>query len=127
MDTEQQDWLRRSQGQISHQLLGARTADVEGDQAQDQDQRMKDSAAASRVVEHPQELAVDDLPTITVWVLPSSRELMKSPAAGMKVSSVPATTPGSESGQVTLRKSEGWRTGRRRPRSSRGSSRSSAA
>ena len=43
-------------------------------------------------------------PIITVWVLPSSRELMKSPAAGMKVSSVPATTPGSDSGQVTWRK-----------------------
>ena len=40
-------------------------------------------------------------PIITVWVLPSRRELMKSPAAGMKVSRVPATTPGSESGQVT--------------------------
>ena len=42
-------------------------------------------------------------PSIVVWVLPSSRALMKSPAAGMKVSSVPATTPGSDSGQVTLR------------------------
>ena len=32
-------------------------------------------------------------PIITVCVLPSSRELMKSPAAGMVVG-VPATTPG---------------------------------
>jgi len=44
------------------------------------------------------------LPTIRVFGLPSSVALMKSPAAGMKVSSVPATTPGSESGQVTLKK-----------------------
>ena len=29
---------------------------------------------------------------------------MKSPAAGMKVSNVPATTPGSDSGNVTLKK-----------------------
>ena len=35
--------------------------------------------------------------------LPSSWTLMKSPAAGMKVSSVPETTPGSDSGQVTLK------------------------
>ena len=34
---------------------------------------------------------------------PSSWALMKSPAAGMNVSSVPATTPGSESGTVTRR------------------------
>ena len=43
-------------------------------------------------------------PIMTVSVLPSSRELMKSPAAGMNVSSVPATTPGSDSGHVTRRK-----------------------
>ena len=41
-------------------------------------------------------------PIMTVWVFPSSLELMKSPAAGMKVSKVPPTTPGSESGQVTF-------------------------
>src|SRR5438445_10524013 len=41
-----------------------------------------------------------------MWVVgePSSWALMKSPAAGMNVSSVPATTPGSESGSVTRRK-----------------------
>ena len=36
--------------------------------------------------------------------VPSSCALMKSPAAGMKVSSVPAITPGIESGSVTCRK-----------------------
>ena len=36
--------------------------------------------------------------------VPSSSALMKSPAAGMKVSSVPATTPGIDSGSVTRRK-----------------------
>ena len=35
--------------------------------------------------------------------VPSSSALMKSPAAGMNVSSVPAKTPGSESGSVTRR------------------------
>ena len=40
-----------------------------------------------------------------MWLFgePSSSALMKSPAAGMNVSSVPATTPGSESGSVTRR------------------------
>ena len=42
-------------------------------------------------------------PIIDVWVLPSRRALMKSPLAGMKVRRVPATTPGSDNGQVTRR------------------------
>jgi hypothetical protein len=42
--------------------------------------------------------------------VPSSSALMKSPAAGMNVSSVPATTPGIDSGSVTRRN-----TSRRRP------------
>ena len=33
---------------------------------------------------------------------PRNLALMKSPAAGMNVSSVPDTTPGSESGSVTF-------------------------
>jgi hypothetical protein len=37
------------------------------------------------------------------FVLPSSSALMKSPAAGMNVRSVPATTPGIDSGRVTLK------------------------
>ena len=35
--------------------------------------------------------------------VPSSAALMKSPQAGMKVSSEPAKIPGSASGSVTLR------------------------
>ena len=42
-------------------------------------------------------------PIMIVCVLPRSRELMRSPAAGMNVSSVPATTPGRDSGHVTRR------------------------
>ena len=40
-----------------------------------------------------------------MWLFgePSSCALMKSPAAGMNVSSVPATTPGNDSGNVTRR------------------------
>ena len=44
------------------------------------------------------------LPIMRVRVLPSSSALMKSPQAGMKVSSVPATRPGIASGNVTSRK-----------------------
>ena len=43
-------------------------------------------------------------PTMRWLGLPSSCALMKSPAAGMNVSRVPETTPGSDSGQVTLKK-----------------------
>jgi hypothetical protein len=43
------------------------------------------------------------LPIICWFGPPSSSALMKSPLAGMKVSSVPATTPGIESGSVTRR------------------------
>ena len=47
------------------------------------------------------------LPIMYCWGVPSSWALMKSPAAGMKVSSVPAKTPGSESGRVTRRNDQG--------------------
>ena len=40
--------------------------------------------------------------------VPSSSALMKSPAAGMNVRSVPAKTPGSESGSVTRKKAFTW-------------------
>ena len=41
------------------------------------------------------------LPIMYCCGVPSSCALMKSPAAGMNVSSTPAKTPGSESGSVT--------------------------
>ena len=43
------------------------------------------------------------LPIMTCLSLPSSSALTKSPVAGMKVSSVPANTPGSDSRRVILR------------------------
>ena len=43
------------------------------------------------------------LPIIAWFGVPSSSALMKSPAAGMKVRSVPAITPGIDSGSVTRR------------------------
>ena len=56
---------------------------------------MNDSAAAGRVVGQLEELRLDDVPDhVTGRGVPSSWALMKSPAAGMNVSSVPATTPG---------------------------------
>ena len=42
-------------------------------------------------------------PIIACFGVPRSAALMKSPAAGMNVSSVPATIPGAESGSVTRR------------------------
>ena len=42
-------------------------------------------------------------PIIDCFGVPSSAALMKSPAAGMNVRSVPATIPGAESGSVTRR------------------------
>ena len=42
-------------------------------------------------------------PIICWFGVPSSSALMKSPAAGMNESSVPATMPGAESGSVTRR------------------------
>lgn len=44
------------------------------------------------------------LPTIFPRWGPSSSMLTKSPAAGMKVSRVPASTPGIDIGSVTVRK-----------------------
>ncbi len=43
------------------------------------------------------------LPIIAWFGVPRSSALMKSPAAGMNVRSVPAITPGAESGSVTRR------------------------
>ena len=43
------------------------------------------------------------LPIMYCRGVPSSCALMKSPIAGMNVSSAPAKTPGSESGSVTRR------------------------
>ena len=42
-------------------------------------------------------------PIMYCFGVPSSCALMKSPAAGMKVRSVPATMPGADSGRVTRR------------------------
>jgi hypothetical protein len=44
------------------------------------------------------------LPIMWLFVEPSSWALMKSPAAGMNVRSVPATTPGRDNGSVTRMK-----------------------
>ena len=43
------------------------------------------------------------LPIMYCFGVPSSAALMKSPHAGMNVSSEPAKMPGSASGSVTLR------------------------
>ena len=42
------------------------------------------------------------LPIIVVCVLPRYSALMKSPTAGMNTSSPPASTPGTDSGKITL-------------------------
>jgi hypothetical protein len=65
--------------------------------------RMTDNAPASAKSPTEVNRSWIALPTMRVLGLPSSSALMKSPAAGMKVSSVPATTPGIDSGHVTLK------------------------
>ena len=66
---------------------------------------MADNADGERIVARCLELRIDRVAhQLRRSLDPSSWALTGSPAAGMNVSRVPATTPGSDSGKVTLRK-----------------------
>ncbi len=64
--------------------------------------RTNDIADASGTLFWTRNWSWIELPIIVVFGLPRYSEFTKSPAAGMNVSSVPANTPGSESGSTTF-------------------------